>query len=86
MEQVEADVGRDPVQPRTHRGPAGEAVGAAPGPDQGLLHRVLGVERRAEHPVAVGGQLLPVLLELAELGPVGDGRFLHQSDSRLGAD
>jgi hypothetical protein len=33
---------------------------AAPGPHQRFLHRVLGVVQRAEHPVAVGQQLVPV--------------------------
>ena len=38
-------------------GPTLEAVGVAPGPHHGLLHGVLGLEPRAEHAVAVAGQL-----------------------------
>ena len=80
-EHVEADVRRDPVQPRAQRGAALEAVVAAPGADERLLHRVLGLERRAEHAVAVGRQLgavcLEAALELAGGGPRGGRRFLH---------
>ena len=64
VQRVEAHVGGDPVQPRSHRRAALEAVEAAPRPQQRLLHRVLGFERGPEHPVAVGGQLDAVLLEL----------------------
>ena len=78
VEHVEADVRRDPVQPRAQGRAALEAVERAPGADQRLLHRVLGLERRAEHAVAVGGQLAAMLLELglelAGRGPiVSDG-------------
>ena len=49
-------------------------VDAAPGPHHRLLHGVLGLEARAEHPVAVAGQLPPVRLELlldrARLGAI----------------
>ena len=58
---VEADVGGDPVQPRPQRRPALEVRQPAPGAHHRLLHRVLGVEGRAEHPVAVAGQLAAVL-------------------------
>ena len=69
---VDADVGGDPVQPRAHARAALEAVLRAPGADQGLLHRVLGVVDGAEHPVAVAGQLAPVGGEgrVDALGPV----------------
>ena len=73
LEQVEADVRRDPVQPRAHRGATLEAVAAAPRAKQGLLHGVLGLERRGEHPVAVGGQLAPVGLQLLERRRDGGG-------------
>ena len=59
---VEADVRGDPVQP----GPgvvAVEGVARAPGPEEGLLHGVLGVVVRREHAVAVHVQLAPVPLE-----------------------
>src|SRR5205085_10466365 len=65
---VQADVGGDAVEPGTHRRAPLEALGAAPRPYEGLLDGVLRLERRAEHPVAVRGQMRPVWLELAELG------------------
>ena len=58
---VEADVGGDPVQPGAQRRPALEVGQPAPGAHHRLLHRVLGVEGRPEHPVAVAGQLAAVL-------------------------
>ena len=63
-EHVEAHVGGDAVQPRPQRRAALEAVDALPGPHHRLLHGVLGLEARAEHPVAVAGQLPAVGLEL----------------------
>ena len=73
-EHVEADVRRDAVEPRPERGAPLEAVDRLPGADERLLHRVLGLERRGEHAVAVGDQLPPHELELAlELGGTGDG-------------
>ena len=63
VEHVEADVGRNPVEPGTKRCAPLEAVVAAPGADVGLLHGVLGLERGAEHAVAVARQLAAVLLE-----------------------
>ena len=67
-EHVEADVRRDPVEPGAERRATLEPVEALPGADERVLHGVLGVERRAEHPVAVAGQLRPVLLQLTEGG------------------
>ena len=47
--------------------PSGPRSGRAPpGPDHRLLHGVLGLEGRAEHPVAVAGQLPAVLLEVLD--------------------
>ena len=43
LEHVEADVRRDPVEPRAKRRAALEAVVRTPGPDERLLHGVLGV-------------------------------------------
>jgi hypothetical protein len=71
LEHVETDVRRDPVEPRAKRGAALEAVVAPPRAQERVLNRVLGLERRAEHAVAVAGQLGAVLLEL-ELGGNGD--------------
>src|SRR5581483_11874933 len=67
-QHVEARVGGDAVQPGSQRGTSLEAVDAAPRPHERLLHGVLGLEARAEHAVAVPGQLLAVLLQLAEHG------------------
>ena len=64
VQHVEAHVRRDPVEPRAQRCTALEAVETSPGAEQGLLHGVLGLERRAEHSVAVGGELRTVLFEL----------------------
>ena len=62
-QHVEADVRRDAIQPGAERRPALESVEALPGAQHRLLDRVLRLERRAQHPVAVSGQLSPVLLE-----------------------
>src|SRR5262249_43625601 len=73
---VEADIARDLVQPRPHRGATLEAVEALPCPHQRLLHRVVGLERRTEHSVAVRGELSPVLFEpeLVDGGGLRHGR------------
>ena len=80
-QHVEADVRGDAVEPGAEGRAAFETVDSAPGADERLLHGVLGLERGAEHPIGVGGQLDPVLLELPfELGGVGPGgerRVLH---------
>jgi hypothetical protein len=60
---VEAHVGGDAVQPRPQRRAALEAVQAAPGGEERLLHRVLGLGSRTQHSVAVGGQLATVVLD-----------------------
>src|SRR5215213_9806402 len=82
---VEADVRRDAVEPRSERGAPLEAVVAAPRADQRLLHRVLGLERRAEHAVAVADELAPVpveaALEVVGAGPDGERRVLHDPAS-----
>ena len=55
-QRVQAHVGRDPVQPRPQRRAPFEALEASPGADHGFLHRVLRVDGRTEHAVAVTGQ------------------------------
>jgi hypothetical protein len=45
---------------------------APPGAEHRLLHGVLGLEGRGEHPVAVAGQLPAVLLERALELPRGE--------------
>ena len=63
-EHVEAHVRGDAVEPRPQGRAALEAVEGPPGPHHRLLHRVLGLEAGPEHPVAVGGQLPAVGLEV----------------------
>ena len=72
-QQVEADVGRDPVEPGTEHRAAIEAVATAPGAQECLLHRVLGLVERGEHPIAMDVQLATVALgEVRERRLVGD--------------
>ncbi len=78
VQRVQTDVGGDPVEPGAQRGAALEAAVVAPGPDHGVLDGVLGLEDRAEHAVAVPGQLRPVPLQL-EL----DRLLRHQLGHRL---
>ena len=54
---VQAGAGGDGVEPRAQRAAALEARDPAPRPQQGVLQRVVGVVRRAEHAVAVRVQL-----------------------------
>src|SRR4029453_9766905 len=63
LEQVEAGVRRDSVEPRTKRGAAFEAAPAFPRAQVRLLHPVLCVLERADHAVAVNLQLPPIALD-----------------------
>src|SRR5439155_26098861 len=63
VQHVEADVGRDAVEPRPQRSTALESIEPTPGTDQGLMDGVLRLEGGPEHPVAVARQLRPMLLE-----------------------
>ena len=58
--QPQRRVRRDPVEPRADRAAALEPRQPAPGAQQRVLQRVLGVLGRAEHPVAVRVELAPV--------------------------
>ena len=69
---VDAHVGGDPVEPGAHAGPALESLGIPPRPDHRLLDGVLGFEPRAEHPVAVPGQLAAEGLDVGELNGTAD--------------
>ena len=55
-------------QERREDRPSNEVVGP-PGPDHGLLDRVLGFEAGAQHPVAVAGELPAVALQRTFEGP-----------------
>ena len=59
-DRVEADVRRDPVQPRAQGRRAVEGVAAAPRPEVRLLDGVLGLLEVAEHPVRVDVELAAV--------------------------
>ncbi len=76
-EHVEADVRRDAVEPRPQRRAPLEPLEAPPGADERLLDCVLRLERGREHPVAVRGQLPPVLLELTGDVVRGDAHGTH---------
>ena len=82
-----AGVGRDGEQPGPQRAAPLEPVEGLPGPQQGLLQRVLGVVQRAGHPVAVRQQPRPVrchqLGEPRVACPAARGRVPR---SRLTAD
>ena len=61
-EQIQAGVGGDAVHPRPERRAPLEGVPPPPGTQERLLHGVLGVLERPQHPVAVHVQLPPVPL------------------------
>src|SRR5207248_1922474 len=82
LQHVQAHVGRDSVEPGAHRRAAGELLAVAPRPYERVLHRILGVEGRGQHPVAIRGQLSAVGLELPEGMLRGDDRALHPPDCR----
>ena len=75
LEEPQAGVRRDPVEPGAESGLA--PVSRPPGPrsQEGLLERVLRVLERAEHPVGVNLKLAAIALdELRERSLVSGGR------------
>src|SRR5204863_9831466 len=79
----EAPVGRDLVEPRPDETALVEAADAAPRAHERLLHRVLGVVQRAEHPVAVRLQLATVRRDqLLEGAGVAGARGVEQRGER----
>src|SRR5262249_12857548 len=81
LDQPQAAVGGNPVEPRAKRTAALEPRQAAPGAQQRVLECVLGVVHRAEHAVAVGIQLGAVGLDqpleggrIGKSGPSGAHR------------
>jgi hypothetical protein len=85
LDEVQAGVRGDRVEPRADRAAALEALEPAPRAQGDLLHRVLGVVDRAEHPVAVRVQLRAVGLEQPLIGPfvAPAGRFEQISSHPL---
>jgi hypothetical protein len=71
LQRGQARVRGDPVQPRPHRGPPLEAAERPPRPQVRLLHQVLGLVGRAQHPVAVRQQLPSEYA--GQLGEIGTG-------------
>jgi hypothetical protein len=69
-DQVEADIGRDLVEPRAKRASSLESFQPPPRPQEGFLEGVLGVVDRAQHPIAVSVELLAVGLDEAAVGVV----------------
>ena len=69
-DHVQADVRGDLVQPGPEQRAAIEAVAGAPGPKERLLHGILGLVERGEHPVAVDVQLAPMALDERREGPL----------------
>jgi hypothetical protein len=62
-DRVQAGVGSDPVEPRSQRASALHAGETLPGPQECVLEGILGVVKRAQHPVAVGLELPLVRLD-----------------------
>jgi hypothetical protein len=74
-QHVERDAGHDRRQPAAQ---VVDAVARCAGqPDPRLLHRVVSLTRRAEHPVGDGPQVGPVGVELLGQPLVGHARFLR---------
>ena len=69
-DRIEARVRRHSVQPGSQRRAFLQAVAIPPGTKQRLLHRVLGILQRPEHPVAVDQQLSAMALD-------GAGELVH---------
>jgi hypothetical protein len=72
----QADVGRDGVEPRASRTRIAQAGGAAPGAQQHILQRVIGIVHRAEQPVTVRMELGPVTFdEIRKVRPLVRSRL-----------
>jgi len=51
--RIEARIRRDPIKPAAERAASVEAREGAPGPQERLLHEILGLVKRTQHPIAV---------------------------------
>jgi hypothetical protein len=82
-DRVEAHVGRDPMQPGAKLTATAEPRERPPGAQERVLERVLGIVRRAKHPVAVGVQRGAVGLdEIAEGALVAGASKIDQPPVR----
>jgi hypothetical protein len=61
-DRIETRVGRDPVEPRSHRDSCLATLPVLPCAQQGVLDGILGVLQRAEHAVAMDQQFTAVAL------------------------
>jgi hypothetical protein len=77
LQEVQAGVRRDPVQPGPQRGVALERLPLVPRSQERLLRHVLGILVVREHPVAVHLQLAPVAL-----GDEGEPRRVARAGRR----
>ncbi len=68
LDELQARVGGDRVEPGAQRAAALESGQPPPGAQKGLLERILGVRHRTEHPVAVRLELAPIFLDQAPEG------------------
>ena len=81
---VKAGVGGDRVQPRAQRAANLELREPAPGPEQRVLQRVLGIVHRPKHAVAMGMQLAAVALQQrSERRLIAAARTLEQGPIRV---
>ena len=81
-QHVQTDVRGDAMDPGLDGRPALEAVEAAPRAQERLLHGILGLEWRGQHPVAVRQEVRAVFVQLApELAVLRfDPRPLHDAN------
>ena len=82
LQQIEANVGRDPVQPWSQSGPILERRQRPPSAEHRVLDGVLGLVDRSKHPVAVAGQLPAVLLQRIGRDRGARGVPAHQGSVR----
>ncbi len=86
VQEVQARVGGDAIQPGAQRGPTLERLPAGPRPQERLLSHVLGVVVRRQHAVAVHVQLAPEpLREQGKATGIAGAGHLHEL-GLVGAD
>jgi hypothetical protein len=72
LDRIQADVGGDAIEPGSKRNRAPEGMPPLPRASQGVLHGVLSLVDRAQHPVAVDEELV---LMAGHLVPESLGRI-----------